>query len=125
MKNNNNDAIGDIMVAVVLFFSFIFLLATCTGCSSKGFKHLQGSEMVIGLSSPVSSSSVDVSALQMISGQKLEVESGNRVILTARTETEGSYFGVITTKSIYSVEAETTPVCTNSIQKIENKQNID
>ncbi len=119
-KMKNGNPCGDILSAIGLFLAMIVVHGCCTGCVSKGFKHIQGSEMIIGLSTPVSSAStVDISAMQMMSGQKLEVDKGNRVKLTARTDTEGSYFGVITTKSIYTVEAESVP--TNTINTIESK----
>ena len=99
------------------------LVATCSGCLYKGAKVVEGTDIAVGLSVPGTEETLQINALNYLSGFRLGIAENAALTLRYSCATTNSYFGVVHSETVKSIDAtvspcEVSPVATNAVEEV-------
>lgn len=102
-----------IAVAVALFIG---------GCASESAKVVEGTDLSVGFSLPLAEGESNFTIFNWLSGFKTTTAESSRVKLRYTCAETNDYFGVITTRTHKTVDAEITPVVDEAEEEKEEGQ---
>lgn len=90
------------------------LVACCGGCASESAKIVEGTDLSVGFSLPGMEGEANFTVFNWLSGFKTTTAESSRVKLRYTCAETNDYFGVVTTRTAKTVDAEITPVIDES-----------
>ena len=96
------------------------LAASMTGCLYRGCKVVEGTDIAIGLSVPGTEETLQINALNYLSGFRLGIAENAALTLRYSCATTNSYFGVIHSETVKSIDATVSPcetAVTNAVEE--------
>jgi hypothetical protein len=111
-------------VALLLALAAALSLAIiCSGCLYKGAKVVEGTDIAVGLSVPGTEETLQINALNYLSGFRLGIAENAALTLRYSCATTNSYFGVVHSETVKSIDAtvspcEVSPVATNAVEEV-------
>ena len=99
------------------------LAIICSGCLYKGAKVVEGTDIAVGLSVPGTEETLQINALNYLSGFRLGIAENAALTLRYSCATTNSYFGVVHSETVKSIDAtvspcEVSPVATNAVEEV-------
>ena len=88
----------------------VILAALLLGCASESAKVVEGTDLSMGFSLPMAEGESNFTVFNYLSGFKTTTAESSRVKLRYECAETNDYFGVITTRTSKSVDAEIWPV---------------
>ena len=85
------------------------LMMICSGCLYKGAKVVEGTDIAIGLSVPGTEETLQINALNYLSGFRLGIAENAALTLRYSCATTNSYFGVVHSETVKSIDATVSP----------------
>jgi len=79
------------------------------GCSYKGVKVVEGTDLIVGINVPVSEGSAQFQLMNYLSGFRLGVDRNAKLEVKYTVAETNTYFGVIQTSTSKSVDAKVEP----------------
>jgi hypothetical protein len=79
------------------------------GCSYKGVKVVEGTDLIVGINVPVSEGSAQFQLMNYLSGFRLGVDRNAKLKVKYIVAETNTYFGVIQTSTSKSVDAKVEP----------------
>lgn len=79
------------------------------GCAYKGAKVVEGTDLAVGINFPAAEGEAQLQLLNYLSGFRLAVDRNAIMRVKYTTAETNSYFGVITTRTAKTVDAEVEP----------------
>ena len=95
-----------LLLALLGFFG---LVALTSGCLYRGCKVVEGTDIAIGLSVPGTEETLQINALNYLSGFRLGVAENAALTLRYTCATTNSYFGVVHSETVKSIDATVSP----------------
>ena len=95
-----------LLLALLGFFA---LVALTSGCLYKGAKITEGVDLAVGLSVPGTEDTLQLNALNYLSGFRLGVAENAALTLRYTCATTNSYFGVVHSETVKSIDATVSP----------------
>ena len=95
-----------LMLALLGFFA---LVALTSGCLYKGAKITEGVDVAVGLSVPGTEDTLQLNALNYLSGFRLGVAENAALTLRYTCATTNTYFGVVHSETVKSIDATVSP----------------
>ena len=97
------------------------LMMICSGCLYKGAKVVEGTDIAIGLSVPGTEETLQINALNYLSGFRLGIAENAALTLRYSCATTNSYFGVVHSETVKSIDATVSPcettAATNAVEE--------
>ena len=90
------------------------LMMICSGCLYKGAKVVEGTDIAIGLSVPGTEETLQINALNYLSGFRLGIAENAALTLRYSCATTNSYFGVVHSETVKSIDATVAPCEANA-----------
>ncbi len=94
---------------LLALLSFFALVALTSGCLYKGAKITEGVDLAVGLSVPGTEDTLQLNALNYLSGFRLGVAENAALTLRYTCATTNSYFGVVRSETVKSIDATVSP----------------
>lgn len=88
----------------------VIVLALACGCASESAKVVEGTDLSMGFSLPMAEGESNFTVFNYLSGFKTTTAESSRVKLRYTCAETNDYFGVVTTRTAKSVDAEIWPV---------------
>ena len=102
-------------VALLLALAAALALALiCSGCLYKGAKITEGVDLAVGLSVPGTEDTLQINALNYLSGFRLGVAENAALTLRYSCATTNTYFGVVHSETVKSIDATVSPCETDA-----------
>ena len=95
------------MKRLLILASLTLTLALATGCSYKGGKVVDGTNLEIGICVP--GTDLTINALSYTSGIKIGGNSNTTIVVSHSVAETNSYFGVVQMRRVTSTEASISP----------------
>ena len=95
-----------LLLALLGFFA---LVALTSGCLYKGAKITEGVDLAVGLSVPGTEDTLQLNALNYLSGFRLGVAENAALTLRYTCATTNTYFGVVHSETVKSIDATVSP----------------
>jgi hypothetical protein len=100
-----------ILLALVAALSLMFI---CGGCLYKGAKITEGTDIAVGLTVPGSEETVQLNVLNYLSGFRLGIAEHAALTLKYSCATTNSYFGVVHSETVKTIDATVEPCETDA-----------
>ena len=111
-----------LLLALLGFFA---LVALTSGCLYRGCKVVEGTDIAVGLSVPGTEDTIQLNALNYLSGFRLGVAENAALTLRYTCATTNSYFGVVHSETVKSIDATVSPcetaATTNAVEEVASK----
>ena len=95
-----------LLLALLGFFG---LVALTSGCLYRGCKVVEGTDIAVGLSVPGTEDTIQLNALNYLSGFRLGVAENAALTLRYTCATTNTYFGVAHSETVKSIDATVSP----------------
>lgn len=96
------------LVAWPFVFTILLTMATA-GCAYKGAKVVEGTNLSVGINFPAAEGEAQLQVLNYLSGFRLGVDRNAILRVKYTTAENNTYFGVISTGTARTVDAEVEP----------------
>lgn len=103
----------------------VSLAALLLGCASESAKVVEGTDLSMGFSLPMAEGESNFTVFNYLSGFKTTTAESSRVKLRYECAETNDYFGVITTRTSKSVDAEIWPVYDEEEAKEESSDDAE
>ena len=94
---------------LLALLGFFVLVALTNGCLYRGCKVVEGTDIAVGLSVPGTEDTIQLNALNYLSGFRLGVAENAALTLRYTCATTNSYFGVVHSETVKSIDATVSP----------------
>ena len=121
-RMNATDRVAAGAAILLALVAALSLMMICSGCLYKGAKVLEGTDIAIGLSVPGTEETLQINALNYLSGFRLGVAENAALTLRYSCATTNSYFGVVHSETVKSIDAIVSPcetsATTNAVEEV-------
>ena len=122
-KFNSTDLAATGCAILLALVAALALMMMCGGCLYKGAKITEGTDIAVGLTVPGSEETVQLNALNYLSGFRLGIAENAALTLRYSCATTNSYFGVVRSETVKSIDAtvspcEATAATTNAVEEV-------
>ena len=123
MKPSSTDRASLGCALLLALAAALSLAIICSGCLYKGAKVVEGTDIAVGLSVPGTEETLQINALNYLSGFRLGIAENAALTLRYSCATTNSYFGVVHSETVKSIDAtvspcEVSPVATNAVEEV-------
>ena len=120
-KLNSTDLAATGCAILLALVAALALMMMCGGCLYKGAKITEGTDIAVGLTVPGSEETVQLNALNYLSGFRLGIAENAALTLRYSCATTNSYFGVVHSETVKSIDATVSPceanAATNAVEE--------
>ena len=120
-KLNSTDLAATGCAILLALVAALSLMMMCGGCLYKGAKITEGTDIAVGLTVPGSEETVQLNALNYLSGFRLGIAENAALTLRYSCATTNSYFGVVHSETVKSIDATVSPceanAATNAVEE--------
>lgn len=113
-KFNSTDLAATGCAILLALVAALSLMMMCGGCLYKGAKITEGVDLAVGLTIPGSEETMQLNVLNYLSGFRLGVAENAALTLRYTCATTNSYFGVVHSETVKSIDAEVSPCETSA-----------
>ena len=113
-KFNSTDLAATGCAILLALVAALSLMMMCGGCLYKGAKITEGTDIAVGLTVPGSEETVQLNALNYLSGFRLGIAENAALTLRYSCATTNSYFGVVHSETVKSIDATVAPCEANA-----------
>ena len=113
-KFNSTDLAATGCAILLALVAALALMMMCSGCLYKGAKITEGTDIAVGLTVPGSEETVQLNALNYLSGFRLGIAENAALTLRYSCATTNSYFGVVRSETVKSIDAAVSPCEANA-----------
>ena len=113
-KFNSTDLAATGCAILLALVAALALMMMCGGCLYKGAKITEGTDIAVGLTVPGSEETVQLNALNYLSGFRLGIAENAALTLRYSCATTNSYFGVVHSETVKSIDATVSPCEANA-----------
>ena len=121
-RMNATDRVATGAAILLALVAALALMMICSGCLYKGAKVVEGTDIAIGLSVPGTEETLQINALNYLSGFRLGVAENAALTLRYSCATTNSYFGVVHSETVKSIDATVSPcetaATTNAVEEV-------
>ena len=122
-KLNSTDLAATGCAILLALVAALALMMMCGGCLYKGAKITEGTDIAVGLTVPGSEETVQLNALNYLSGFRLGIAENAALTLRYSCATTNSYFGVVHSETVKSIDATVSPceanaATTNAVEEV-------
>lgn len=118
-RMNATDRVATGAAILLALVAALALAIICSGCLYKGAKVVEGTDIAIGLSVPGTEETLQINALNYLSGFRLGVAENAALTLRYSCATTNSYFGVVHSETVKSIDATVSPCETSATNAVE------
>ena len=120
-KFNSTDLAATGCAILLALVAALSLMMMCGGCLYKGAKVVEGTDIAVGLSVPGTEETLQINALNYLSGFRLGVAENAALTLRYTCATTNTYFGVVHSETVKSIDATVSPcetaATTNAVEE--------
>ena len=125
-KFNSTDLAATGCAILLALVAALALMMMCGGCLYRGAKITEGTDIAVGLTVPGSEETVQLNALNYLSGFRLGIAENAALTLRYSCATTNSYFGVVRSETVKSIDATVSPceanaATTNAVEEVADK----
>ena len=125
-KLNSTDLAATGCAILLALAAALALMMMCGGCLYRGAKITEGTDIAVGLTVPGSEETVQLNALNYLSGFRLGIAENAALTLRYSCATTNSYFGVVHSETVKSIDATVSPceanaATTNAVEEVAGK----
>ena len=95
-----------LLLALVAALSLAII---CSGCVYRGAKITEGTDLAVGINVPSTEGALQLQLLNYLSGFRLGVAENAALTLRYSCATTNSYFGVVRSETVKSIDATVSP----------------